>query len=40
LPIIKRHYDIATLPISGSREAILKTAHDLTDQPHLAMFGA
>lgn len=40
LPIIGRRYDIATLPISGSRETILKTAHDLTDQPHLTMFGA
>ncbi len=40
LPIIGRRYGIATLPISGSRETILKTAHDLTDQPHLTMFGA
>lgn len=39
-PVIGRRYDIATLPISGSRETILKTAHDLTDQPHLTMFGA
>ena len=40
VPVIGRRYDIATLPISGRRETILKTAHDLTDQPHLTMFGA
>ena len=39
-PPIGRRYEIATLPISGRRETILKTAHDLTDQSHLTMFGA
>ena len=39
-PVIGRRYDIATLPIAGSRATIPKTAHDLTAEPHLTMFGA
>ena len=40
LPLIGRRYRIATFPVSGSRETILKTSHNLTDQTHRSTFGA
>lgn len=40
LPIIGGRYDIASLPVSGSRETVFKTSHGLTDQPHFSNFGA
>lgn len=40
IPLLGARYDIGTFPVSGSRETVFKTAHDLTDRPHLTLFGA
>lgn len=40
VPVLGRRYELERLPVSGSRETILKTAHGLTDQAHLTRFGS
>lgn len=39
-PVLGSRYVLDTVPVSGGRETVLKTAHPTTDQPHLTMFGA
>ncbi|MEO1191233.1 MAG: penicillin acylase family protein [Pseudomonadota bacterium] len=40
VPLLGARYEIATIPISGSRETIMKSDHDLTDERHDSFFGA
>jgi penicillin amidase len=40
VPVLGSRYVLDTVPVSGGRETVLKTAHPTTDQPHLTMFGA
>jgi len=40
VPVVGGRYRLQTLPVAGSRETILKTAHDLTAEEHRARFGA
>lgn len=40
VPVLGRRYELERLPVSGSRETILKTVHQLTAAPHLTMFGS
>ena len=39
-PLIGGRYEIATIPVPGSRETPLKTMHPLTDAPHETYFGS
>lgn len=39
-PVLGSRYVLDTVPVSGGRETVLKTAHPTTDRPHLTMFGA
>lgn len=39
-PVLGSRYVLDTVPVSGGRETVLKTAHPTTDQPHLTLFGA
>jgi len=40
LPLIGGRYRLDTIPVPGSRETVMKSAHDLTDEPHVAFYGA
>ena len=40
LPVLGGRYELGEIAVPGSRETILKTAHNLTDEPHNAFFGA
>lgn len=40
LPVIGRRYRFADLPVGGSNETLMKTAHGLSDRRHAVRFGA
>ena len=40
LPVLGSRYRIETVPVPGSRETVLKTSHNVTDEDHRTNFGA
>ncbi len=40
LPLLGRRYVFDNLPVAGSSQTVMKTAHDLTDQKHNTQFGS
>ena len=40
MPLVGRAYCVADLPVAGSSETLLKTAHPLTDKRHASRYGS